>query len=65
MRNSRILHHRDVLRAICHNVLRVIIRYPLALPLRLFLAPDDCQVAALVPTRTHSMDMFQLYCVDL
>lgn len=54
MRNSRNLHHRDVLRRSCHNIKSVIISistrpYPFAY--------SDCQAAALVSTRCDFMEM--------
>ena len=53
MRNSRNLHHRDVLRRSCHNIKSVIISistrpYPFAY--------SDCQAAALVSTRCDFME---------
>jgi hypothetical protein len=35
-----------------------------ALPLRVFLAPDDCQLLPYFLTRNPFMDVFQLYGVD-
>jgi hypothetical protein len=65
MRNSRILHHRDVLRPPCHNISRVIITISTQLcPFAYSLLGTGRLPCCLGLNAYSLMDMFQLYSVD-